>query len=266
MKWKKSAILVCFSFLLVGTSSFAQESNLRMNFQNRMKSRNIEELQKMDSPVFKKEEGTNSADFKIAKERFEELRQGLKERLEMRRKTARERMEKMKELMEKRKEEFREKLKEINDQRKREIVERISKRLNELNQRRAKVLEVLIERLEKLFSKIEIAIQKIEEAGRDVSSAKAKLEALKQDLAGFAEKVEEQKNKEYVIEIKDEENLGQTVGFAYQSLISDYKALHQEFINIRRKLKDVMVELKGERAVPTEAVTPEVTSSPSAEF
>jgi predicted nucleic acid-binding Zn ribbon protein len=181
--------------------------------------------------------------FKDLREKFFQERQIKKEELEARVKEMREANKKE---LEAKKKEFREKLSQILQERHKKLAENLSERINKVNQNMSDAALRYLEALELVLSKIETRVGIVAKtSGISLTSIQTEIDKARQKIEESKEAVLLQKSKEYVIEIRSQDSLGQDIRTAFQKLASDQRELKQNVLLPTRKLvHDVMQKIK----------------------
>lgn len=135
-------------------------------------------------------------------------------------------------------EEFREKLKEIRDERKKEIVEKLDSHLVRVNDRWVSHWNNVLSRLREILAKISSRADTLEQNGKDVALVRTAYLAAETAINAAQDAVNAQAGKTYVIEITDEENLGQSVSSAIGALRSDLKNVKDKVKGAREKVHE----------------------------
>ena len=157
--------------------------------------------------------------------------------------------EKAREEMQTKREEFRTKLAEIKDARKRKIVELIGLRFEKLNERWVNHWNKVLARLAEILTKIGTRADKAEAAGRDVSAVRAAITAARAAISAAQDALNTQAGKTYVIEITNEENLGQNVRETIQLARGDLRGVREKVREARQAVIEALRVLKGIRGV-----------------
>jgi len=146
-------------------------------------------------------------------------------------------------------EEFKQRLTEIRDERKRRIVELIDLRIDAMHGRWVEHWNKVLARLSEILAKIESRADKAEAAGRDVSSVRAAIATAKTAISAAQDAVNELAGKTFVIEITDEQALGQNVRDTIQGVRSELLGVREEVREARRAVIDALQSLKAIRGV-----------------
>jgi DNA repair exonuclease SbcCD ATPase subunit len=176
---------------------------------------------------------------------LEEVRSQRREAIEEAREARREAWEETQEA----REEFRNRLQEIKDARKRIIVERISNLISKINDKWISRWNGTLTRLSEILAKIESRADKLAEEGKDVDDVYAAISEAEEAIATAQDAVNEQAGKTYIIEITDEETLGESVSSTIGEFHSDLQAVMEEVREaasaVRRAfglLKEIVIE------------------------
>jgi uncharacterized coiled-coil DUF342 family protein len=155
--------------------------------------------------------------------------------------------EKRKEAVEKfkvKREEFKEKIKGIRDKRKQVIVQRVDNKISNLNKLHTERFNNILERLSNVFDKIQARIDSLSAKGKDVSSVTSLIEIARNKISTAQTAVNEQAARDYIIELGDEEKLGEVVSTAHIEFKEDIKSVRDTVKDARKATLDVILELK----------------------
>lgn len=148
-----------------------------------------------------------------------------------------------------RREEFKQNLSEIRDARKRRIVELIDLRTDQMLERWINHWNRVLARLTEILAKIGTRADKAEAAGHDVSSVRAAIAEAEAAIAEAQAAVNELAGKTFVIEITDEENLGQNVRDTLHTLRQELLAVREKVRLARQAVLDALHSLQAIRGV-----------------
>jgi len=169
--------------------------------------------------------GTETAgSTKIAQ--VEAKRQNILENVQKKREAAMERVKTARE-------NFQEKLSQITDEGKKNAVERINNALSTINTNKTDRWASALEKLSDILERIKNKVSDAEANGADVSAINELITTAEGAIASATNAVETQAGKEYVIEITDEETLGQSVRTVVQQFKQDLRTVHAEVIKAR---------------------------------
>lgn len=146
-------------------------------------------------------------------------------------------------------EEFKQKLTEIRDERKRSIVELIDLRIDKMVERWANHWNKVLTRLSEILAKVGTRADKAETAGHDVSAVRAAIAAAEAAIAAAQNAVNELAGKTFVIEITDEETLGQNVRETIHAARAEFVAAREKVREARQAVLDALHSLKAIRGV-----------------
>ena len=146
-------------------------------------------------------------------------------------------------------EEFKQRLTEIRDERKRRIVELIDLRIDAMHGRWVEHWNKVLARLSEILAKIESRANKAEAAGRDESGVRAAIATANVAIAAAQDAVNELAGKTFVIEITDEQGLGQNVRDAIHAARVEFVAVREKVREARQAVIDALHSLKAIRGV-----------------
>ena len=159
------------------------------------------------------------------------------------------RREAAKEERELKREEFKQKLSEIKDERKRKIVELLDLRTDKLVERWVEHWNIVLSRLTEILAKIESRADKAEEAGHDVSGVRTAIAEAEAAIAEAQNAVNELAGKTFVIEITDEDSLGQNVSDSVHQVREELQAVREKVRAARQAVLDALHALQAIRGV-----------------
>ncbi|GIW63529.1 MAG: hypothetical protein KatS3mg091_331 [Patescibacteria group bacterium] len=251
-------ILLIFSSYLLSSNLLAQENN--QEDINTAVSPSINKNQRPLIPPIKKdviEERREAQQDKQAQkqEQIEQMRQQKQEQIERMREEKQKRLEELKQKRQEqmqqiredkqaKMEEFRQKLQQIKDERKQQIVERVSNRVAELNDRHAETVFNWVEKISDFLAKLEGIVNRLAENGADVVNLQTQILTIKENLESLKSDVEIQREKEYIIEINDEQTLGLSLSKAYSQLRADYAQLRSKISEIKASIRNLAVNIR----------------------
>ncbi|MFZ5932548.1 MAG: hypothetical protein ACOYT7_00460 [Patescibacteria group bacterium] len=175
------------------------------------------------------------------KNALEEARRERKEALER----AREAREAAMDAAKTAREEFKERLREIRNERKRKVVERIDENIAKHNEKWVEHWNRVLSRLREILAKIQTRADKLAAVGKDVSKVNSAISAAESLIAEAQSAVDAQAGKTYVIEITDEETLGENVSRLVQDFRNDVKSVIEKVQAARKGVRDAFKELKA---------------------
>lgn len=195
---------------------------------------------------------------------LEEARQKKKEAYD----AARFAREKAKEETGKDREEFLTQLGEIKDVKKQATLKNLDERIAALNEKWTNHFNDVLGRLEGILAKIETRAEVLAGEGVDTTGVNAQIESAHAAIDLAQEAVIEQAGKTYVIDIEEEENLGENVSDSVRLLKADIKSVRDKVRIAKdavreayKALKEVSHEDDGEEE--SETITPGATLSPT---
>lgn len=148
-----------------------------------------------------------------------------------------------------RQEEFRASLSLIRDERKAATVEQLNNKLAAMNARFTTRFDHIITRLTELLAKIVSRTDKAEERGYDVTVVREAITTAEAAIETAQAAVNAQAEKVYIIEITDEERLGQAVQEAISLLKADIKATRGVVADAKEAVHAVLKALADLRGV-----------------
>lgn len=157
-----------------------------------------------------------------------------------------------------RREEFKNKVGEIRDQRKKEAVERIDENIGKHNEKWVEHWNKVLSRLSEILAKIKTRTDKAAGEGKDVTAVNSAISAADAAIAAAQSSIDAQAGKTYVIEITDEEHLGENVSEVVRGFKTDVKATFEKVQAAKRAVHDAYKVLKS-ILKPEEAGTPSPT-------
>lgn len=195
-------------------------------------------------------------------DRLEEARQERKVASEEARLAREEAKEKAKEI----REEFKVRLEALKDEKKKMTVEHIDERLARLNEKWTNHFNKKLTRLAEILAKIQGRTEALGAEGVDVAEVNAAIVEAEAAINTAQDAVNTQAGKTYIIEITDEENLGENVSQAIHALKADIKVVREEVRTAKQAVHDAFKALKEAAGEPDdngeEEVTPTITPTP----
>ena len=196
----------------------------------------------LQTGVLSEETSTDSASPKeTGRNTLEEARRANKEALQR----IREERKKSLEAAKTEREQFKERLQELRDEKKREVVERIDQNIGKHNEKWVEHWNKVLSRLSEILAKVKTRTDKAAAEGQDVTAVNAAIAAADAAIAAAQSAVDAQAGKTYVIEITDEENLGENVSVIVRQFKSDTKAVHEKIQTARKAVHDAFKALKA---------------------
>ena len=141
-------------------------------------------------------------------------------------------------------EQFKERLQELRDEKKREVVARIDQNMEKHNEKWVEHWNKVLSRLSEILAKIKTRTDKAAAEGQDVTAASAAIAAADAAIAAAQSAIDTQAGKTYVIEITDEEHLGENVSGAVRTFKSDVKAVVEKVQAARKAVHNAFKALK----------------------
>lgn len=141
-------------------------------------------------------------------------------------------------------EEFKERLRLIQDERKRQVVERIDTNMARFNEKWVEHWNKVLSRLREILAKIDSRVDKLAEAGKDVSDVKSAIAKAETAIDAAQAAINEQAGKTYVIEIGEEETLGENVSSVVKQFRDDIKGIIEKVKIARMAVRDAFLALK----------------------
>lgn len=196
---------------------------------------------------------------------LEEARERRKKALEVTKK----RKEKAQEEAREQRKEFKENLEELKDERKAKVVENIDEQLAAQNEKWVSHFNKILGRLSEILAKIQGRADELAGEGVDVTDVNAAIADAQAAIDAAQAAVDAQAGKVYIIEIADEENLGENVSEVIHELRADIAAVRDLVRTARKSVHGAFKALKDAAGEPDEddedeeKVTPTVTVSPT---
>lgn len=183
---------------------------------------------------------------------LEEARERRKEKLEAAKKAREEALENAKE----RREEFKKHLEELKDERKQKIVEHLDERLASLNQKWVNHFNRILTRLTEILAKIQGRTDELAGNGADVTEVNTAISAANSAIDTAQAAVDGQAGKTYVIEITDEESLGENVSEVIHQFREDIAGVREVVRDAREAVRSAYKALKEASGELTPTLTP----------
>ena len=130
-----------------------------------------------------------------------------------------------------RREEFKEKLETIKDERKQKAVENLDQKFSSINDKQ-------VDHFNKVLSRLSQILAKIKDKGGETSEAEAAINEA-------SEAVLVQAGNTYIIEIADEENLGENVSETVHNLRDDLKGVREKVRMAKEAVHEAFKSLRG---------------------
>lgn len=187
------------------------------------------------------------------KNALQETKQEFKEQLIKEREEAKERFKSQRQ-------EFKEKLDAIKDLEKKAIVERIDLKISNLNSRHTEKLAGALDRLQTFLDKISSEGAQLKTNGTDTSVLDSAVTSAQTAVNSAKNSVSNQSAEIYVIELSDEEKLGQAVSPVVKQFRSDIQLTHQAVVAAKNAVQKAGVELgklKGDSKSATNSAASE---------
>lgn len=134
--------------------------------------------------------------------------------------------------------EYKQRLSEIRDKKKSAILERIDNKITTLNKKHTDRFNKLLEKLTSILSRIEAKADELETDRVNVSTVDVAVQNAKDAIAVAQREITEQSEKDYVIELDEENNLGSVVSSALNEFRKDM-AIIRDSVKVSR---DVVFE------------------------
>jgi hypothetical protein len=152
---------------------------------------------------------------------------------------------------------FKEKLKTIKDERKKNLTEKIDNRMVTVNKNQTARMKKILDMLTEHISKLEKRLSAEKEKGQDVANVESLLATAKTAISDSLTIVESQAAKDYVFEITEEENLGQSIKGSYEALKEDLGIAQDSVVKAKKAVVDVYKAMQSLIKVsPTAVITP----------
>lgn len=131
------------------------------------------------------------------------------------------------------KEEFREKAQEIKDERKRSALLRIGDSLSTINTRLNTKWAGVLDKMSDILDRISNKADEADDEGDGVTEINTLIDTAREAIVTAITAIEAQSEKEYTIEIGDEETLGGSVSAVVQEFKQDLRTVHTQIRNAR---------------------------------
>lgn len=154
----------------------------------------------------------------------DEIRQRLLEQREDARQGVDTVGEEVTERVSERREEFRQRLETVGDEAQQRALERIDTKLQDVNQRVTAAFNTVLDKLENLVFRMEQRADTLAAGGEDFTSLGSALDNANQEIDTAKTIVDEQAQKEYIIDITDDLTLGDAARTAIEELRTDLKS------------------------------------------
>jgi len=171
---------------------------------------------------------------------LEEARRANKESLQR----IREERKRSLELAKTEREQFKERLQELRDEKKREVVERIDQNIGKHNEKWIEHWNKVLSRLTEILAKIKTRTDKAAGEGKDVTAVNSATAAADAAIAAAQSAIDAQAGKTYVIEITDEEHLGENVSEVVRGFKTDVKAVVEKVQAAKKAVQNAFKALK----------------------
>ena len=142
-------------------------------------------------------------------------------------------------------EEFRERLEGIKDEGKKLALKRIDLNLGLINAKWVESWNNVLERYSQILVKTESRVEKLKESGVDVSEIESAILEAESVIKSAQEALLAQAEKEYIVDIEDEDNLGTSVSSVVRQFRSDLQETRDSIIQAHKALRDVLLSLSG---------------------
>ena len=173
-----------------------------------------------------------------------------------------------------RREEFRQNLEDMKNERRASLLEKIDGRLAAINEKWVSHFNKILGRLSEILTKIQGRADELAQGGVDVGDVNSAIADAQAAIDAAQAAVDAQAGKVYIVEIGDEENLGENVSEVIHELRADIAAVRELVKDARRSVHDAFKALKdaaGEsdededegELTPTVSVAPTSTSTPT---
>src|SRR3989344_3133466 len=146
-------------------------------------------------------------------------------------------------------EEFQARREAAKEERKRKIVELLDLRTDKLVERWVEHWNRVLSRLTEILAKIESRADKAEEACHDVSGVRTAIAEAEAAIAEAQNAVDELAGKTFVIEITDEDSLGQNVSDSVHQVREELQAVREKVRAARQAVLDALHALQAIRGV-----------------
>ncbi|HLD11584.1 MAG TPA: hypothetical protein VJB91_01625 [Patescibacteria group bacterium] len=233
-------IAIFFLFSLTLTQVAAEEATTSSSPNVTKRTHNQETL-KAKQELLEQRKAQIEEQIQLRKKEMEETKERIKER-----------KEEIKQNMEDIREEFKVKLEELKDERKQKIIEHLSEMYGRINDRWTDHFLRILDRLTKILDKIELRAAEVTTTEITDSIADARTA-----IADAKTAVEEQAVKEYIIDLSDEEKLGEAAQDVHEQLRADLKATREKVQDAREAVHTAFKALRDALASQQQTETEE---------
>ncbi len=141
-------------------------------------------------------------------------------------------------------EKFSERLNNLNDEKKAAIIEKIGNRLTIMNTKYTDKLTNATARLEEILNKITEDTEAAKNEGKDTAETEAAIATATDSIETAKTAIVNQASKEYIPDISNTDNLGESVSETVQALKSDLKEVFGIVKDAKNKVKDAAQKLR----------------------
>lgn len=141
--------------------------------------------------------------------------------------------------LQQKREEFRERLQQIKDLQKQKILSNLDKAFTNINQRWTAHFSLVLKRLTKILDKVKILAEK-----KDPLQL-PKIDALYLQIEELEKKVNQQAQKDYIIDLSETEKIGTAAREVHSQLREDLQSLREEIKNLRDAIHKVIISLSN---------------------
>jgi len=228
-------------------SSVLAQANSPFLFQNNQQKSGvgIGEVRQVGSPSSFSEEATSTSKGEW-RERWQEK---VRERQESLLNFLQERRQEREEERLKRRQEFQSRLQKIVSQRRRVLLEKINEKITEVNQGFMTKMAEALDRLQEILDKIANQKEEAEAKSLDVDALEEAITVAEGAIMEAREAVAQQAEKEYVLDISDEERLRALVGGSVSQFRLDLRDVHKKVVDAKQavyKAASELAKLRGQ--------------------
>lgn len=157
-------------------------------------------------------------------------------------------------------EQFRAKLMEIKNEEKRALAERLQQRIDEINLRLCENYENYLKKIEMILDKMEDIVAELKTKGIKTENVEKMIQQARDKIAELRAKVNQQKEKDYTVNITGEKFLKVNFGSTMSQLRKDHRNLRTEIKSLRKLVGQILIELR--KLSPSPVPTPSLVPTP----
>ncbi|MFH1827561.1 MAG: hypothetical protein ABH812_04035 [bacterium] len=230
MATKRNLLYLLIIFIFLSSISYvkAQSNKNSPTVSSEMKMMKEERIQELEAKREKLKQKVQ--------ERTEELKQ--------KREETQQEIKTRKEEMKQKKEEFKNKIKEIKDNKKKTIVERVDNKISSLNKKHTDRFTKLVDKLNSILLRVEDKKDELKAKGIDVVNLEPLIQTAKDSISNAEKEISAQMEKDYVVEIDIENNLGSVVSTTFKEFKDDISQVHDSIKTAKEAVQESANALK----------------------